>query len=177
MLHNGFYSEATQMINDELFQKFPSVREKRLKEFRKRIKDIGILPGWMLEKLRAMQDSFENGITLRARSSTNNEDLQGFNGAGLYESYSHYPDEGHFSKTAKQVWAGLWTYRAFEEREFWKIDHLTASMGILVHPNYKDELANGVGVTKNIYIPGPGWDGHYINVQKGDNLITNPSLG
>ena len=102
MLHNGFYSEATQMINDELFQKFPSVREKRLKEFRKRIKDIGILPGWMLEKLRAMQDSFENGITLRARSSTNNEDLQGFNGAGLYESYSHYPDEGHFSKTAKQ---------------------------------------------------------------------------
>lgn len=177
MLHNGFYSEATQMINDELFQKFPSVREKRLKEFRKRIKDIGILPGWMLEKLRAMQDSFENGITLRARSSTNNEDLQGFNGAGLYESYSHYPDEGHFSKTAKQVWAGLWTYRAFEEREFWKIDHLTASMGILVHPNYKNELANGVGVTKNIYIPGPGWDGHYINVQKGDDLVTNPSLG
>ena len=165
------------MINNSLFQTFPSVRDKRLREFRNKIKETGILPGWMLDKLKTMQDSFPVGTTLRARSSTNNEDLQGFNGAGLYESYSHYANEGHFSKTAKQVWAGLWTYRAFEERDFWKIDHLTASMGILVHPNYKGELANGVGVTKNIYIPGPGWDGHYINVQKGDDLVTNPSKG
>ena len=177
MLHNGFYSEAQKMINNSLFQTFPSVRDKRLREFRNKIKETGILPGWMLDKLKTMQDSFPVGTTLRARSSTNNEDLQGFNGAGLYDSYSHYANEGHFSKTAKQVWAGLWTYRAFEERDFWKIDHLTASMGILVHPNYKGELANGVGVTKNIYIPGPGWDGHYINVQKGDDLVTNPSKG
>ena len=165
------------MINSESFKFFPSVRDRRLKEFRKKIKDTGILPGWMLDELRSMQESFVEGTPLRARSSTNNEDLEGFNGAGLYESYTHYPDEGHFAKTAKQVWAGLWTYRAFEERDFWRIDHLTASMGILVHPNFQDESANGVGVTKNIYIPGPGWDGHYVNVQKGENLVTNPEPG
>ena len=29
-------------------------------------------------------------------------------------------------------------------------------MGVLVHANYEDELANGVGVTKNIYdVNGP----------------------
>ena len=39
MKHNGFYTEAEQMINDTLFQSFPSVRENRLKEFRKRIKE------------------------------------------------------------------------------------------------------------------------------------------
>ncbi|MCH2059958.1 MAG: PEP/pyruvate-binding domain-containing protein [Verrucomicrobiales bacterium] len=177
MTHNGFYAEAEAMYSDPLFQAFPSVRNRRLKDFRNRIKDDGILPGWMLDALAAMQDSFPAGMPIRARSSTNNEDLEGFNGAGLYESYTHHPDEGHFAKTAKQVWAGLWTYRAFEEREFWRIDHLTAAMGILVHPNYDGELSNGVGVTKNIYIPGPGWDGHYVNAQVGENLITNPEPG
>ena len=50
-------------------------------------------------------------------------------------------------------------------------------MGILVHPNFQKEIANGVGVTKNIYMPGPGWEGHYVNVQIGENLVTNPDPG
>ena len=94
------------------------------------------------------------------------------NGAGLYSSYTHNVDEGHFQKSAKQVWASLWNYRAYEEREFWRIDHFVAAMGILVHPNYADERANGVGVTTNIF--DPNWEGHYINVQVGENLVTNP---
>ena len=108
----------------------------------------------------------------RARSSTNNEDLEGFNGAGLYSSYTHHTDEGHFQKSAKQVWASLWNYRAYEEREFWRIDHFTAAMGILVHPNFNNERANGVGVTTNIF--DPNWSGHYVNVQVGESLVTNP---
>ena len=72
----------------------------------------------------------------------------------------------------RQVWAGLWTYRAFEERDFYRIDHFTAAMGVLVHPNYDDEQANGVAVTKNIV--NPSWPGIYVNVQVGENLVTNP---
>ena len=177
MKHNGFYVEAEQMMDDTLFQSFPSVRENRLKEFRNRIKETGILPNWMLNALNDLQESFPDDAPIRARSSTNNEDLQGFNGAGLYESYTHYKEEGHFAKTAKQVWAGLWTYRAFEERDFWRIDHMSAAMGILVHQNFQNETSNGVGVTKNIYLPGPGWEGHYVNVQIGENLVTNPEPG
>ena len=177
MKHNGFYTEAEQMMNDSLFQSFPSVRENRLKEFRNRIKETGILPKWMLNALNDLQNSFPENVAIRARSSTNNEDLQGFNGAGLYESYTHHKTEGHFAKTAKQVWAGLWTYRAFEERDFWRIDHMTAAMGILVHQSFQNEIANGVGATKNIYLPGPGWEGHYVNVQTGENLVTNPEPG
>jgi len=126
----------------------------------------------MLNALGAMHAQFPVGSSVRARSSTNNEDLEGFNGAGLYSSYTHKPEEGHFQKSAKQVWASLWNYRAYEEREFWRIDHMTAAMGILVHPNFKNEQANGVGVTKNIY--DPRWRGHYINVQLGEDLVTNP---
>ena len=175
MKHNGFYDEARAMIADPVFQSDAAVREARLKDFRKHLKDDGVLPPWMLDALETMHQSFPPGTTPRARSSTNNEDLEGFNGAGLYSSYTHHLHEGHFQKSAKQVWASLWTYRAYEEREFWRIDHFTAAMGILVHPNYDDEQANGVGVTKNIF--DPRWDGHYVNVQVGEDLVTNPEAG
>ncbi len=177
MKFNGFYEEAEAMMADTTFQTSPATREAVLEAFRKRIKKFGVLPYWMSTALSDVQETFPASLSIRFRSSTNNEDLEGFNGAGLYDSYSHHPDEGHFAKSAKQVWAGLWTYRAFEEREFWRIDHATAAMGILIHPNYSAEEANGVGVTKNPYLPGPGWVGHYVNVQVGENLITNPEPG
>ncbi len=177
MKFNGFYAEAETMMADEAFQSDPATREAALEAFRDRVTTFGILPYWMSTELSEVQDSFPASLSIRFRSSTNNEDLEGFNGAGLYESYSHHPHEGHFAKSAKQVWAGLWTYRAYEEREFWRIDHMTAAMGILIHPNFSAEQANGVGVTKNPFLPGPGWVGHYVNVQIGENLITNPEVG
>ena len=43
---------------------------------------------------------------------------------------------------------------------------------VLVHPNFDDEAANGVAVTKNPY--DPNWPGFYVNVQVGESLVTNP---
>ncbi len=177
MKFNGYYAEAAAMMADPGFQNDPATREAALTAFRNRIVKFGILPYWMSTALGDIQATFPASLSIRFRSSTNNEDLEGFNGAGLYDSYSHHPGEGHFAKSAKQVWAGLWSYRAYEEREFWRIDHASAAMGILIHPNYSAEQANGVGVTKNPYLPGPGWVGHYMNVQVGENLITNPEPG
>ena len=97
-----------------------------------------------------------------------------FNGAGLYDSYTQKEDEGHISKSVRQVWASLWNYRAWEEREFYRIDHLTSAMGILVHPNFKNEQANGVAVARNIF--DPSWEGYYLNVQIGEDLVTNPEF-
>ncbi|MFT5110231.1 MAG: pyruvate,water dikinase [Pseudoalteromonas tetraodonis] len=172
MKHNDFYDLVQDLLADPLFQASSERRELRLAELRETIESEGVLPTWMIDALADVQSNFSANTTIRMRSSTNNEDLEGFNGAGLYESYTHKPSEGHISKSAKQVWAGLWTYRAFEERDFYRIDHFSAAMGILVHPNYSDERSNGVAVTKNLF--DPNWEGYYVNVQQGENLVTNP---
>ena len=113
-------------------------------------------------------------MTPRLRSSANAEDSVDFNGAGLYDSYTHKADEGHIIKSVRQVYSSLWNYRAYEEREFYRIDHLTAAMGITVHPNFKNEQANGVAVARNIF--DPTWEGYYVNSQIGEDLVTNPEL-
>ncbi len=172
MKYNSFYGRATAMMADPAFRNDSQAREDALDAFRKTLKK-GAIPPWMEETLQAMYEAFAIGTSLRCRSSTNNEDLPNFNGAGLYESYTHHPEEGDISKTIKQVWASLWTYRAFEERDFYRVDHLHTAMGVLVHPNYEDEPANGVAITKNIY--DAEWPGYYVNVQVGEDLVTNPT--
>jgi hypothetical protein len=174
MAESGLYGKAYEMIMKSKFQEDPQYREDQLKEFRDQIEKAKV-PKDLSKALDKMHKMFPADQPIRCRSSTNNEDLEGFNGAGLYDSYTHREDEGHIEKSIKQVWASLWNYRAFEEREFYRIDHFTTAMGVLVHPNFDDELANGVGLTRNIF--DPNWEGYYVNVQVGEALVTNPEAG
>lgn len=118
-------------------------------------------------------DSLEN---FRFRSSTNAEDVEGFNGAGLYDSKTgtfNTASKKTVEKAIKQVWSSLWKERAYYERAYFGIDITNLAMGILVNKAFGDEEANGVAVTKNLYRN--NYPSFTINVQKGEVSVVQPN--
>ena len=113
---------------------------------------------------------------VRLRSSTNSEDLEDFNGAGLYKSVKATAREKDLpSDEIRKVWASVWSFKAFEERTLWNINHMSVQMAVAVHEAYPDEVANGVIITQNIADYSVA--GIYANIQVGETSITNPEGG
>ncbi|MCD0468962.1 PEP/pyruvate-binding domain-containing protein [Flavobacterium sp. JAS] len=148
---------------------------KQLKKIRDAIKKEPVDP----ELIAKLNQTFKNAAfkNFRFRSSTNAEDLDDFNGAGLYDSKTGILGDSikTFEKAIKQVWASVWNEASYNERELFGIDQHNIAMGVLVHRSFPDELANGVAITKNIFRE--NFSGITVNVQKGENSVVKPEKG
>jgi pyruvate, water dikinase len=147
----------------------------QLKAIQKLIKKSKVDPRLLTKLERRLRSS--GYTTFRFRSSTNAEDAAGFSGAGLYDSKT--VDLNDSTKTAEEalqkVWASLWSYEAYLERNYFGIAGEDVAMGVLVHRSFPNEAANGVAITKNIYRN--SYAGFVINVQKGDVSVVTPPSG
>jgi hypothetical protein len=172
---HGFDTVIQNMLAEEAFISNLEFRSTKLAQLRQLIIDAPLDPALTAAVMNRIQN-FGNFDAYKFRSSTNAEDLESFSGAGLYDSFS--AKKGSSSKTVdkaiKQVWASLWNLRAFDERDYYKIDENSVAMGVLVNRSFPNEDANGVVITRNLY---NGNHGYIINVQYKEYSIVYPEPG
>ncbi len=140
------------------------------------------------DELEARYGDYSETQGLRFRSSSTVEDLEGFTGAGLYDSNTGFLEPGRqkddndkkksVEYSLKKTWASYWSFEAYEERERENIDHMSGGMGVLVHARFDDALEENNGVATFTILPAGAGDRAVatINVQQGDVSVANPDL-
>lgn len=178
MTSNGLFAQVDAMLADAKFRDDPAVRDVQLRALRTAIRQAPIAQA-LQDQLRAKLAADYPGLTMRFRTSTNSEDLEGFPCAGCYESHTGDPrDWNHVLDAIRKTWASIWLFRTFEERAYHSIDHKSVVMALLVHHNFPDEEANGVALTANPFDPSGLSPGVYVNVQSGgDAEVVHPPPG
>jgi len=179
MQKNGLNDTVAKWLADTAFTGNPAERDIRLKRLRKAIKDAPLDTAFYNLFVAKAQAKFPGVDRIRVRSSTNAEDLDGFTGAGLYESKTGSLTDAsdHIRDAIREVWASVWLFRTFEERSFRSIDHLSVGMAMLTHRAHPDEEAGGVAITANPFDRAGLEPGFYINVQAGGESVVLPSSG
>ena len=167
----GLNCEIDAMLENPEFRGSGSVRGERLARLRSVIAAHPVDPG-LLDAMAEKLTAIAAGKPSILRSSTNAEDLEGFNGAGLYESIAlpAQPSREQIADALRQVWASVWLQRAFEERDWFRIDHRTVAMAVLVQPFVDEAVATGVAITGNPFREGVG--AVFINVQTSGSTVT-----
>ena len=168
-------SYIANVIAREDFVADTRLREAMLDNIRYMFKHIPVEKSFG-DALDAKVRNLYGEVGVRLRSSTNSEDLSDFNGAGLYKSVKATAREKDLpSDEIRKVWASVWSFKVFEERSLWNIDHMSVQMAVAVHEAFPDEVANGVVITQNI--ADYSIAGIYANIQVGETSITNPEGG
>lgn len=77
-------------------------------------------------------------------------------------------------KALRKVWASLWNARAFEDRQYFGLDHRGIFMGIAVHPAFVGEQLEAVVIT-NLEAAGAG-PFYHVTSQAGEVGVVRPSI-
>jgi hypothetical protein len=177
MRQNGFFDRVDGFLADDSFRTSPAVRDAALARMRADIL-AAPLDAQFLDLIAAKAASW-SVARLRFRTSSNSEDLDGFPCAGCYNSYTGDTSSvADMALAIRKVYADIWTFRTFEERTYYRVDHESVGMALLVHENFEHEEANGVAVTANPFDASRLDPAFYINVQAGGNVeVVSPPPG
>jgi len=150
----SFYEKVLDLEENEKIKRHLKLLMRRLKNARgegiemtlrliqRKIKSLYIPESFLEEiKAKAVEEIGEGYAFLR--SSTNAEDLYGYAGAGLYDSYGmvDVQNSKDLEFYMKMVWMSLWNSRAYYDREVNGIDHEKARMAVLVHKMIEPEYS------------------------------------
>jgi hypothetical protein len=174
---NRIDAELNGYLRNPSFSENPTAREQALRNLREHIRRAPVDPA-LLRSVRArIQQIVARGARVRLRSSTNAEDLEGFNGAGLYSSTAipaNFTD-AQLADGLRDVWSSVWNYQAFEERAYYRIAQERTAMAVLVQESVDGAAATGVAITGNPF--DANRPGHFINAQVRDEGVTSASTG
>ncbi|HVV82346.1 MAG TPA: PEP/pyruvate-binding domain-containing protein, partial [Kofleriaceae bacterium] len=148
MKQHGFDRRVTALLADDRFRKDAAYRKAQLAKLRADIIAAPLDPAFaaLLATRLGELTGGDAGRGVFVRSSTNAEDLPGFNGAGLYDTIPNVKGADAVGDAVKAVWASVWNLRAYEERELFQIDHTRVYGAVLVQIGI-DATAAGVLVT------------------------------
>jgi len=151
MKRNRLDREVEAMLTDERWGKDAAWRKATLEALRAKIVAAPIDPKALDTVWRKVQKDL-GGKGVFVRSSTNAEDLEGFNGAGLYDTVPNVKDKKALGEALKKVWGSIWNFHAVEERTLFAIDHRACVAGVLVQIGV-NATAAGVLITRHLYDP------------------------
>ena len=163
MTRNGLDRQVDAVLADPR-RADPAWRKQALERLRAAIIAAPIDPDTLdllYKRVRVML----GGRGVFVRSSTNAEDLPGFNGAGLYDTVPNVVGKRALGEALKTVWASLWNLRAVDERDAFGIDHHQVYSGVLIQVGV-NATAAGVLVTKDLFDPSDV-NGYTINAKWG----------
>ncbi|MBA3817539.1 MAG: PEP/pyruvate-binding domain-containing protein [Deltaproteobacteria bacterium] len=148
---HGLDARMLAMIADARFRSDAAWRKAALEALRKAIVAAPIDAAVLAAIYKRVRLKL-GGKGVFVRSSTNAEDLPGFNGAGLYDTFPNVVGKQALGEAIKGVWASVWNLRAVDEREAFGIDHKAVYGAVLVQIGV-NATAAGVLVTKNLWDP------------------------
>jgi hypothetical protein len=180
MRENGLYDRMKELMSDARWAD-PTTREEALDQFKDELRAAPIREE-VVGKVVARAAELFPGEDIRFRSSTNAEDLGQFTGAGLYDSETGKPaipgdERDSVAWAIKKVWSQVWNPRAYQERDYFSMDHLDVGMALLVHANFPEEEAQGVALTNNPFDASGLEPAFYVNGQVGNHDVVTPDRG
>ncbi|MDP3276833.1 MAG: PEP/pyruvate-binding domain-containing protein [Deltaproteobacteria bacterium] len=177
MRSDGIQAELQGYLRSTAFSDNPEARQQALTNLRAHIRRAPVDPA-LLRAVRArIAQIVASGHRVRLRSSTNAEDLEGFNGAGLYSSTAIPAafTDAQLADGLREVWSSVWNYQAYEERSYFRIAQPRVAMAVLVQESVDGAAATGVAITGNPF--DANRPGHFINAQVRDEGVTSASNG